>query len=207
MSKECDAVILDYLNKQNRPYSAIDVFTNLHKEHGKTAVVRSLESMAEAGKIREKVYGKQKVYCADQSQYPDIDAEELKLMDGKVLQLTEKYQQESAQLKQLEAKKQSLTSSLTTEEALIQLKQLQTECSQYHTRLGGLKNNANAVSPEQRQSIITVRSKYVKEWRKRKRMANDILDAILEGYPKKKKDLYDEVGVETDEDHSVKIPE
>merc|ERR1711868_280875 len=120
-SGECDSAILDYLTKQNRPYSAIDIFNNLHKEYGKTAVVRSLESMAEAGRIREKVYGKQKVYCADQSQYPDVDNEELKVMDGKIVQLTEAYQQESSSLKQLESKLHSLSSSLTTEEALLQL--------------------------------------------------------------------------------------
>ena len=28
--------VLSYLMKQNRPYSAVDVFNNLHKEHGKT---------------------------------------------------------------------------------------------------------------------------------------------------------------------------
>lgn len=28
--------VLDYLNKQNRPYSAIDICNNLHKEFGKT---------------------------------------------------------------------------------------------------------------------------------------------------------------------------
>ena len=28
--------ILDYLNKQNRPYSAVDILNNLHKEYGKT---------------------------------------------------------------------------------------------------------------------------------------------------------------------------
>ena len=27
--------ILDYLNTQNRPYSAIDILNNLHKEYGK----------------------------------------------------------------------------------------------------------------------------------------------------------------------------
>ena len=29
------SAILDYLNTQNRPYSAIDILNNLHKEYGK----------------------------------------------------------------------------------------------------------------------------------------------------------------------------
>ena len=30
--------ILDYLNMQNRPYSAVDILNNLHKEYGKTVL-------------------------------------------------------------------------------------------------------------------------------------------------------------------------
>ncbi|WAQ94413.1 HOP2-like protein [Mya arenaria] len=66
MSKSKDSnapsAVLDYLNKQNRPYSAIDICNNLHKEFGKTAIVKACESLAAEGRIREKVYGKQK--CA-----------------------------------------------------------------------------------------------------------------------------------------------
>jgi hypothetical protein len=44
--------VLEYLNRQNRPYSAVDIFNNLHKEYGKTVglilsfpVIRWLESL------------------------------------------------------------------------------------------------------------------------------------------------------------------
>uniref|UniRef100_A0A8C3V1Q9 Homologous-pairing protein 2 winged helix domain-containing protein n=1 Tax=Catharus ustulatus TaxID=91951 RepID=A0A8C3V1Q9_CATUS len=52
----------------NRPYSAQDAFGNLQREHGlsKAAVVKALEQLAQQGRIREKVYGKQKIYFADQ---------------------------------------------------------------------------------------------------------------------------------------------
>lgn len=63
------AILLRYLREQNRPYSAQDVFGNLQREHGlgKAAVVKALEQLAQQGHIREKAYGKQKVYFADQS--------------------------------------------------------------------------------------------------------------------------------------------
>ena len=44
------------------------------------------------------------------------------------------------------------------------------------------------------------------QWRKRKRMATDILDTILESWPKSKKSLYEEIGVETDETAGVSLP-
>lgn len=36
--------------------------------------------------------------------------------------------------------------------------------------------------------------------------ATDMMGAILEGYPKSKKEFLEEVGVETDEDHKVTVP-
>lgn len=55
--------------------------------------------------------------------------------------------------------------------------------------------------------VYKEREKYCKEWRKRKRMATELSDAILEGYPKSKKQFFEEVGIETDEDHNVKLPD
>ena len=37
-------------------------------------------------------------------------------------------------------------------------------------------------------------------------MATDILDSILESWPKSKKCLYEEIGVETDETAGVTLP-
>lgn len=50
--------------KENRPFSANDLSTNLNGQLGKTAIVNTLEELANGKKIIEKVYGKQKVYMA-----------------------------------------------------------------------------------------------------------------------------------------------
>lgn len=50
--------------KENRPFSANDICTNLNGQLGKAAIVNVLEELAEDKKIVEKVYGKQKVYMA-----------------------------------------------------------------------------------------------------------------------------------------------
>jgi len=39
------SAVLGYLVKQNRPYSAIDIFNNLHKAHGKTVGICECERM------------------------------------------------------------------------------------------------------------------------------------------------------------------
>lgn len=67
-------------------FFTVDILNNLHKEFGKTVrvvihdhrchvellqcITRVLEQLASSGKIKEKVYGKQKVYVVDQ--VPDL---------------------------------------------------------------------------------------------------------------------------------------
>lgn len=62
-------IILSYLKNQNRPYSATDIFNNLHGEVGKTAVTKILTQMQENGTIHGKLYGKQWVYVCKQVKY------------------------------------------------------------------------------------------------------------------------------------------
>lgn len=170
-------------------------------------VVRVLEDLAKEGKIVEKVYGKQKVYVADQSQFPDVSEQELSKMDEKIGEVKGKLDVAVTNCKHLEKELSSLTSALTTDDAKKQLKNLSEECEKKEAKLQNIKSATNHTTPEEKNRIYAQHGKYVKEWRKRKRLATDILDAILEGYPKKKKDLIEEIGIETDEEYNVKIPE
>ena len=57
----CSEAVLKYLQSTNRPYSANDIFQNLHNAYSKNSIQKSLDELAEKGSLREKVYGKQKV--------------------------------------------------------------------------------------------------------------------------------------------------
>ena len=74
-------------------------------------------------------------------------------------------------------------------------------------KLEKLQKGTVLISKEEKEKVYKGRETYVKAWRKRKRISSDILNAILEGYPKSKKQLYEEVGIETDEDYNVSPPE
>ncbi|KAM9394069.1 homologous-pairing protein 2 homolog [Pholidichthys leucotaenia] len=203
------SVILAYLNEKNRPFSAQDVFCNLQKQHGlgKTAVVRAMELLAQEGKIKEKTYGKQKIYFADQSQFSDVSESDVKQMDAQISSLSDEARQLAHSCRQLDAELKELNSSLTTEEASSQIQQLEGECSGYRARLEKIKSASNHVTPEEKEKVYKERDVYVKEWKKRKRLASDMMSAILEGYPKSKREFLDEVGVETDEDCKVVFPQ
>ncbi|XP_067274918.1 homologous-pairing protein 2 homolog [Pseudorasbora parva] len=202
------AQILAYLNEKNRPYSAQDVFTNLQKQFGlgKTAVVKAMDQLAQEGKIKEKVYGKQKIYFADQSQFADVSDAELKKMDSRIAEISAEVQTISQSCRQLDTELKELNSSLTTAEMKSQIQELQTECSGFKERLDKIKSATNHVTPEERAKVSKERETYVKEWRKRKRLVSDMVGSILEGYPKSKKQFMEEAGIETDEDHKVTMP-
>ncbi|XP_060883172.1 homologous-pairing protein 2 homolog [Labrus mixtus] len=201
-------LILSYLNEKNRPYSAQDVFCNLQKQHGlgKTAVVKAMELLALEGKIKEKAYGKQKIYFADQSQFKDVNDADLKAMDRQISELSAEVQSLTQTCRQLDAEVKELNGSLTTKEIQSEIQELKAECSGYRGRLEKIKSATNHVTPEEKEKVCKERNIYVKEWKKRKRMASDMMNQILEGYPKSKKEFLDEVGVETDEDCKVVVP-
>ncbi|XP_004410606.1 PREDICTED: homologous-pairing protein 2 homolog isoform X2 [Odobenus rosmarus divergens] len=190
-------ILLKYLQEQNRPYSAQDVFGNLQREHGlgKAAVVKALEQLAQQGKIKEKVYGKQKIYFADQDQFAMVSDADLQGLDAKIVALTAKVQSLQQSCRHMEAEMQK------------EIQELKKECAGYRERLKNIKAATNHVTPEEKERVYSERQKYCKEWRKRKRMATELSDAILEGYPKSKKQFFEEVGIETDEDYNVKLPD
>uniref|UniRef100_A0A8C8H751 Homologous-pairing protein 2 homolog n=1 Tax=Oncorhynchus tshawytscha TaxID=74940 RepID=A0A8C8H751_ONCTS len=183
-------VIFAYLNEKNRPYSAQDVFNNLQKQHGlgKTAVVKAMEQLALEGKIKEKTYGKQKIYFADQAQFAEVSEADLKAIDSRISDLSTLVQVISQGCRQLDTELKELNSSLTTEEMMSEIKELKAECSAYREHLEKIKSATNHVTPEQKE------------------MASDMMGSILEGYPKTKKQFLEEVGVETDEDCKVTMP-
>ncbi|CAE1293226.1 PSMC3IP [Acanthosepion pharaonis] len=203
-NKEVNKAVLNYLNKQNRPYSAVDVFNNMHKEFGKTAVTKALDELAENGAIKKKMYGKQAVYVANQDQFPEVNDEDMKQMELNISALTNELKGLQNTVNQLDKEVRNLNSSLTTEEIQAQIQQLTKENSLLSEKLSKLKvGNVTVISKEEKDKVCEERRKYVKEWRKRKRMTNDILGAILEGYPKTKKQLFEDIGIETDEDYAV----
>ncbi|XP_046847212.1 homologous-pairing protein 2 homolog isoform X3 [Xenia sp. Carnegie-2017] len=184
---EAASSILEYLNTQNRPYSAGDIFSNLHGKFGKTIVVKACESLASSGKINEKIYGKQKVYAPKQTQYADYKESDLQQIDEEI----KKYEKICTELqrscKVLEEEYRVLKSSLTTEEAIARLSELNKICQNNQDHLKRIKSESNHISPAEKDKIIKNRKTAVQTWKKRKRI--------------------EDVGIETDEEYNVTVPQ
>ena len=111
------------------------------------------------------------------------------------------------ELKSAESKLKELQSQPTNAEAEKQIQELENTVSGMEERLHKLSNEQNLVSKEEKDSIAKNHEIAVKEWRKRKRMCTNVIDAILESYPKSKNEFFEEVGIETDEDFGAKFPD
>ncbi|NXT59088.1 HOP2 protein, partial [Pluvianellus socialis] len=161
---------------------------------------------AQQGRVREKAYGKQKIYFADQEQLPAASDAELRRLDGEIAALSAKVQALQQSCRQMEAELKDLNSAMTTPEMAREMEELRKDCASYAEKLERIKSATNHVTPEEKEKVCSEQKLYCKEWRKRKRMATELLEAILEGYPKSKKQFFEEVGIETDEDHNVMLP-
>ncbi|CAL8081035.1 unnamed protein product [Orchesella dallaii] len=210
MSKSKDSAetsVLQYLTSQNRPYSVNDIVLNLHKEHGKAAVQKALDNLVQNGDVREKTYGKQKVYLVDQSKLSDASPDDLKQMDEKVESLEKLCKQNQDAVKEAQSELKMVSSSMTTDEARALVTKLTKETQELSAKYATLSAaQGEVMSKEERNKIRKDREKGIKEWKTRKRICMDMVNTILDNCEMTKAALLEELQVETDEDVGAKIP-
>lgn len=56
-------MILEYLEKEYRPYAVTDLVLNLHNQISKVNMVKLLDELTAEGEILSKTYGKSTYYC------------------------------------------------------------------------------------------------------------------------------------------------
>lgn len=191
--------VYKYMKTQNRPYSVSDIVTNLHNEHTKTAVQKAMDQLVTDGKLFEKVYGKQKIYCVAQD--ASCDTDELMRIDKELQthanEVETKYQEIVNQIKEQEALLACLKVSLSLEDAQKEKVALQQSVSKLTNKLDELMETSSAEDLRESKRKAQVHlDEYSREYLKRKRMCTDIIDCILENYPGSKDELYEEAGIE-----------
>jgi len=72
-------------------------------------------------------------------------------------------------------------------------------------KLEAIDSKAKDFDPKLNDKIKSDRKTLVTEWKKRKRMAIEMIDRILETSSKPKKAFIEELGIETDED--IRLPQ
>lgn len=201
-----EGIVLNFVNEQNRPLNSQTVADFLQKFNlKKTGIQKALDTLADAGKISFKEYGKQKIYLARQDQFDIPNSEELTRMKEENSKLQAELDEQKKAVSEVEGEIKSLQSNLTLEEIHGKEMKLQKEVSNMEEKLTKLRGGVTLVSPEERKAIEALYSSTISQWRKRKRMFKDIWDSITENSPKNLKEFKEELGIEYDEDVGVSL--
>ncbi|KAI4498159.1 hypothetical protein M0802_006645 [Mischocyttarus mexicanus] len=191
--------VYKHLKIRNRPYSVNDIVLNLHNEFGKSAVQKAIDHLLADGKVFEKVYGKQKVYCVVQDTTQDI--EELMRIDKELQahanEIETRYQDLEKEIKIQETLLTSLKSSITLEEARREKILLEESIQGLTNKLDKLVESTGSTDlTEMKRKTQSSLDEYTREYHKRKRLCTELLDCILENYPGTKNELYEEIGID-----------
>ncbi|CAB4379066.1 unnamed protein product [Rhizophagus irregularis] len=189
---DAEQMIVDYLRKTNRPYSATDVSNNLHGAITKTVAQKVLNALAIKSEVRQKVYGKQSVYVINQEQFESPSQEELNDMDSKIEELKKEVDKYKEKNRQLTSELATLNNSLTNEQCEERLKVLTEQNRKYEERLKELQSGTKQFSVDDAKRIDEKFEKNRKFWRQRKRMFDEIVSTILDAIDMKKKVFEDE---------------
>lgn len=195
MSKE---IVLKFMKTQNRPFSTNDVVLNLRNELGKSVVQKAFDQLVHEGKLVEKVYGKQKVYCTAQESNRNTD--ELLRMDRELQshasEVESKQQLLEKEVRTMETSLAGLKSSITLEEAQKQKLERNNKVDYLSRKLSELMEVSGSedltASKRKIENALIIRKR---EYSRRKRIVTEILDCIRENYPGSKTELYEEIGI------------
>ncbi|CAL1392777.1 unnamed protein product [Linum trigynum] len=201
-----EAIVLKFVNQQNRPLNSQIVADSLQKDNlKKTAVQKALDTLVDTGKISFKEYGKQKIYIARQDQFEIPNAEELAQIKDDNAKLQQKLGEQKKATAEVEAEIKALKSNLTLDEIRVEEAVLKKEVKEMEEKLLKMRGGAALVKPEERKAVAEMFNDRLSQWRKRRRMFKDLWDAITENSPKDLKEFKEELGIEYDEDVGVSL--
>ncbi|KAM5567689.1 homologous-pairing protein 2 [Rosa sericea] len=205
-SDNTEAIVLRFVNEQNKPLNSQNVADALQKFNlKKTAIQKSLDTLADGGKISFKEYGKQKIYLARQDQFDIPNSEELNQMKDANAKLQEQLAEQKRAISEVEGEIKALQSNLTLEQIKEKDTKLRKEVKELEDKLEKLRGGVTLVKPEDRKIIEQMYSEKISQWRKRKRIFKDLWDTITENSPKDIKEFKEELGLEYDEDVGVNL--
>ena len=202
-------LISKYLNQQNRPYSAIQIYDNLHHRIVKSTVESVCDALsggqtgAENG-ILCKEYGKSKLY------YPDQRSKSA-ASDTRLVQLDAELKDLAATVLSSQQAEQTLHSSVlalyaqATDADLDQIQRQQAaHVERLRVKVAGL--TGATLAPDACANAIRRHNWYRSKWIERKRAVMDLVFTLADGMEKKPTLLMDELGLITDEEMKTQVP-
>lgn len=199
-------LILKYIKQQNRPYSAVQIYDNLHHRIVKGTVERVLEKAAEKAEsgIRVKEYGKSKIYYPDQSKMEMATPNMLAALDRDISDLQSQVKQAHQEENEHKRELNKIRSEPNDDEIDALLADKEAKVKALQERLSAF--SSSPVDENALENTIIKYNFYRSKWVERKRGVMDVVDSIAEGMDKKVGKVCEDIGIETDEDYKMVLP-
>jgi len=206
MSKQEANLVLGYLKEQNRPHNAGNLFLNIQKRVGKTNIERILTSNSKDGDVVEKVNGKQAVYWYKQAEDDPNLADNMAKLTKDIQEKKQQAESLKDEVAVLERKKARLVAEPVDTVLKTRIAELDASAFDKRNRLATARGMASSITAADKKQIGKNYDTMTKNWRKRKQVVTNVVGMILDGgYPKKKKNLIEDIGIETDESVQIDI--
>lgn len=178
--------VADYLQKHKIPKSKVD---------------KALIKLANSGEVTCKEFGKAKVYFICQDDLPTLTEEEIKEKTAENDRLKKGVQEKAAVVQQLQEECKKYRSRHTLKEMEDVYQSLQKESEVLDSKLAVLRS---ADTPQISVEDIVRLEKEIKSnvsiWKSRKRSFHDIWNQVSENFDGNQKDLFENIGIESDGD-------
>ncbi|KAG0213709.1 hypothetical protein BGX28_003653 [Mortierella sp. GBA30] len=184
-----EKLVLDYLIKQNRPFSVSDIVANLHAAVSKTECQRAVNALVDRDLVTTKLYGKQAIYVVRQDTIETASSEELAALDKEITQLQTQIAEYKSRNRQLSSQYSVLNSALTTDQIAARLEQMTSKNQQSQEHLTMLRAGTQLVTAEEKRQVVKDMEYHRKLWTGRRRLFKDMFAAVTENMPGKPKDL------------------
>ena len=193
--------VYDYMKAQNRPYSLVNIFDNLHGAVKKSQLQKILDALVDEGSLIMKEYNS-KIYLFNQ------DKLETKVTDADIDKIQKEIDEQREEHKKLKDEISSkanelkiLTLTLTDEDLKNKIKELKKELAKMKVKVDDIKENKiDPVPPEKMNEAKENFEKELKVFKKTKKICTEIINDISDGLELKLKDTYEKIGIENDEE-------
>jgi len=194
--------VFTYMKNQNRPYIVNDVFLNLQKSIPKTTLVRIMDQLATEAKLTKKMYAKSSIYCINQDLLPVPPTEQIAEAKETLKTKEEKLKELKQQLREQKKVKSERDAVVNLSEKLDKLK---VEKARLTSATKSDKSTTGGFDVNLAIKLKTRCVKLLAQWRQRQTKTFEIVDAVMDQYPKSKSDFIDEVGLELDTETIPKL--
>jgi 26S proteasome regulatory subunit (ATPase 3-interacting protein) len=198
--------VLQLLRNKNRPFSSTTLVDELHGEYPKSVVQKALDVLSADGSIICKLCGKAtKLYFPNQAGLPVASPEELAKMDAKLDELRQTAADMKQKVDSLRIQRNRLIQTKPIPELIAYRDQLKKQVEETEARKNELVQMAEGISPEDAARYQKEFRTRCEQWRQRKNKCQEILDTLSDAADKKPKQLIEDLELETDEQHGIKL--